>query len=304
MKWIKEGLVFGPAGRVSWAAHSALQPSPLRFSKEVIRIYAGMRDADDISRIGYVDVKADNPSEVIGISEAPCLDIGIAGCFDDNGVVPCCAVQTQEGIYLYYAGYQLVGKVRFLVFGGLAFSRDGSKFERVQVVPVVDRTPTETLFRVIHTAMQDGGRWRIWYGGGSQFQQGKYKTLPVYDIRYTESADGIHIPQEGRVVLPTSGDEYRIARPNVIKKADGYHMFLCHGSETDPYSLGYAYSKDGINWIRNDALLGLEKTSGSWDSEMMAYPAYIETEENAYLFYNGNNYGYEGFGYARLVSAD
>jgi hypothetical protein len=303
MRWRKEGLVFQPQGKVSWAAHSALQPSPLRLSDHVIRVYVGMRDEAGVSRIGYVDLEARDPSSVIGVSEHPCLEPGEPGSFDDNGVVPCCVVARSEGYFLYYAGYQLVGKIRFLVFGGLAFSRDGARFERVRQVPIVDRTDDERLFKVIHTVLQDGAKWRVWYGGGSGFKQGGAKTLPVYDIRYAESEDGIVIPRQGRTVMATSGDEYRVARPNVIKRNGRYHMFLCHGSEADPYSLGYAFSGDGLQWTRADALLNLHKTPRSWDGEMMAYPAFIEAGGRCYLFYNGNDYGRDGFGYAVLENA-
>ena len=33
---------------------------------------------------------------------------------------------------------------------------------------------------------------------------------------------------------------------------------------------------------------------------MMAYPNYIQYGDQHYLFYNGNDYGREGFGVARL----
>lgn len=33
----------------------------------------------------------------------------------------------------------------------------------------------------------------------------------------------------------------------------------------------------------------------------MAYPAFVRYKDKAYMFYNGNNYGYEGFGHAELI---
>ena len=42
-------------------------------------------------------------------------------------------------------------------------------------------------------------------------------------------------------------------------------------------------------------------TSG-WDSQMQAYPAVVTAGGRTYLFYNGNDYGREGFGYAELES--
>ena len=79
MKWVKKGLVYGPNGESSWAKHSALTPTPILVDEETIRVYAGFRDEDGVSRIGFVDVEAGNPSIIKKISENPVLDTGIAG---------------------------------------------------------------------------------------------------------------------------------------------------------------------------------------------------------------------------------
>ncbi len=77
-------------------------------------------------------------------------------------------------------------------------------------------------------------------------------------------------------------------------------MFYGYGSEAAPYKLGFAESRDGYSWIRNDGDIGLNLSKSGWDSEMMAYPAVIETRSGTYLFYNGNSYGRAGFGAALL----
>jgi len=78
MKWEKKGLIYGPDGRSSWARHSALQPTPLlRADQGHIRIFVGMRDDEGVGRIGFVDVASDNPAQVLRVSQAPVLDIGV-----------------------------------------------------------------------------------------------------------------------------------------------------------------------------------------------------------------------------------
>jgi hypothetical protein len=69
-----------------------------------------------------------------------------------------------------------------------------------------------------------------------------------------------------------------------------------------PYRLAYARSKDGVVWERDDAALGLERSASGWDSQMIAYPAVVEARGRTYLFYNGNDYGREGFGYAERLA--
>ena len=78
VKWIKKGRVWGPDGSKPWARHSALQPTAL-VEEDRIRVFAGVRDDDGISRIIAVDVDPGDPSRVLGVSENPVLDIGEAG---------------------------------------------------------------------------------------------------------------------------------------------------------------------------------------------------------------------------------
>jgi predicted GH43/DUF377 family glycosyl hydrolase len=302
MRWAKKGLIFDPIGRFSWARHSALQPTPILVSHDVIRVYIGCRDHEGVSRIGFVDLDANNPSKVLNISESPALNIGAPGTFDENGVVPCTVVEREDRLFLYYAGYQLGQKIRFYVFAGLAISEDGGNaFVRHQSVPILDRTNQELFFRVIHSIRLDDGVWRAWYGAGSKFIAGNHTTLPVYDIRYIESNDGINFDGVGQVCIPVRGeDEYRIGRPYLVKDGTLYRMFYGVGTKSKGYRLGYAESQDGLDWVRKDEEIGLNISKTGWDSQMISYPSVIRYNDAWYLFYNGNNYGYDGFGYAVL----
>ena len=141
MNWKKLGLVFSQDGNVEWRRHSALTPTPILLKPDVIRIYAGFRDDQGISRIGYVDVDSQDPTRVIGVSERPVLDRGRDGCFDDNGVIMGDVVRDGDRLRMYYVGFQLVKHAKFLAFTGLAESTDGGEtFQRVSEAPVLDRS--------------------------------------------------------------------------------------------------------------------------------------------------------------------
>ena len=66
------------------------------------------------------------------------------------------------------------------------------------------------------------------------------------------------------------------------------------------YRLGYAESKDGLEWIRKDQQVGISRSESGWDSEMMEYCHRYAHGNRTYLFYNGNQFGRSGFGYATL----
>lgn len=300
MKWLKRGIIFSPQV-FDWSIDSALQPTPLVL-EDRIRVFIGSRDANGVSRIGYVDLKKDNPVEVIDWSKSPVLDIGEDGCFDESGVVPSAVVTYGDLLYMYYAGYQLGSKVRFSVLGGLAISSDsGRTFKRVKRTPVFERNDVETLFRVPHSVFYENGVWKTWYGGGDRFVQGENKTLPIYDIRYAESSDPASFPDAGEVLLQTSGNEYRLGRPYFYKRSNSdFYLFYGYSSERAPYKLGFARSSDMKTWKRSDGDIGLSLPDSGWDSEMMAYPSVVTVSGKTYLFYNGNGYGREGFGLAEL----
>ena len=301
MEWKKNGLIFGAKKNSVWMDNSALQPTPIVLDDK-IRVFVGFRDANGVGRVGYVDVDANNPSKILKVSEKPCLDIGKPGCFDDNGVVPCAVTKLEDKLYLFYAGYNIGHHVRMTIFSGLAISYDmGETFVRQSEVPIMDRIDNESLFRVIHTALKSEEGWRMYYGAGSEFRQGKKKTLPVYEILMLDTDEKLDTRKNGRKLLENQGEEYRIGRPYVVKDGEIYRMFFCKGTESITYRMAYAESKDGINWERDDDKLNLKLSEEGWDSQMMAYPAFVRYKDKAYMFYNGNNYGIDGFGYAELI---
>lgn len=302
MNWTKGGLIYGPTGELAWATHSALQPTPfLNERAGTIRVFAGFRNDDGVSRVGYVDVSAANPGAVLRVSQKPVLDIGIPGTFDENGVVPCAISERDGKLFLFYAGYQLGRKIKFLVFSGLAISEDGGEsFQRYSQTPVCERQDGELFFRVIHTMLHDGDGWRAWYGGGSSFDTENGKQYPRYNIRHAESPDGLHLSPSYQVCVDMQEGEYRVGRPFVIKDNGVYRMFYGAGTKELGYRLAYAESSDGINWARKDDEVGISVSTSGWDSEMQAYPSIVKCREGTYMFYNGNDYGRDGFGYAVL----
>jgi predicted GH43/DUF377 family glycosyl hydrolase len=303
MKWRKGGLIYGPDGSSSWAKNTALTPTPIILDEDTIRVYAGFRDDRGVSRIGYVDVDGRDPSKIKRVSEKPVLDVGLPGTFDDNGVILGDIIEHNGDLHMYYVGFQLVEKVKFLAFTGLAISHDkGFTFERYSNAPVLDRSDTELYVRSIHSVMFEDGTWKMWGGVGNAWEYIDGKPYPRYLIKYYETKDGIHFPEQGQICFPWQDNEYRIGRPRVYKLQEMYHMFYTVGTLDKGYVPGYAQSTDGLNWLRKDEALGIALSDQGWDSQMLCYPALIQFEDKTYMFYNGNQMGYQGFGYAILES--
>ncbi|GGY23171.1 hypothetical protein GCM10008098_15730 [Rhodanobacter panaciterrae] len=305
-EWSKQGLVFETArhGVGGWMRHSALTPTPYRIDDELIRVYAGFRDADGVSRIGYVDVRADDPASIVRVSVEPVLDIGRNGCFDDNGMILGDVVDAPGGLHMFYVGFQRVAKAKFLAFTGLAVSTDGGDhFRRVQETPILDRAPGRSTIGAVHSVIHENGRWRIWYAAGDDWETIGGQPFPRYHIRYVETDDLDAIPREDHVCLLPRGSEYRIGRPRVYRLGGRYIMYFTRGNVGGEYFPGIAYSDDGIRWERHDEALGLTLSASGWDSRVICYPALIRQRDKLLMFYNGNDMGVDGFGVAEARGA-
>ena len=305
-QWSKKGLVFETSrqGVGGWMHHSALTPTPYRLDNDLIRVYAGFRDIDGVSRIGYVDVRGDDPSVIVRVSAEPVLDIGRGGCFDDNGVILGDVVDGPGGLHMFYVGFQKVAKAKFLAFTGLAVSSNGGEhFSRRWETPILDRAPGRSTIGAVHSAVWENGRWRLWYAAGDDWEVIGDQSFPRYHIRYVETDDLGVWPREDYACLLPRDSEYRIGRPRVYQLNGDYVMYFTRGNVTGEYFPGVAYSADGIQWERRDETLGMTLSDCGWDSQVICYPALIRQQDKLLMFYNGNDMGVHGFGVAEIGSA-
>ncbi len=305
MKWQKRGLVWAPDGTKPWARSHAMCPTPIQIDEDTLRIFVGCHDDNGRGHITYVDVFTNNPTEIKNACGHPVLEPGRPGAFDDNGVLPLSAVRNGDEIYLYYVGFELCRNIRYRMFIGLAISRNnGESFERYSDAAVLDRTGAELYFRCGPICLKENDRFRLWYVAGSDWTEIEGKSVPVYNLRYAESDDGKNWPTEGQVVLDVSNeDEHGFGRPWIIHEPGGlYKMYYSiRRRSLRAYRLGYAESTDGLNWIRKDSELGLDVSTDDFDSHAIMYSAVVNSSGKTYCFYNGNNFGEDGFALAELA---
>lgn len=309
MKWIKKGLIFKVEGNNEWMQTHAQVPIVDKIYEERIRIYFGTRDNQNRTLTTFIEVEANNPQNILYVHDKPILPLGRLGCFDDSGVMPSDILDFNGKKYFYYLGWNVGHSVRYRVANGLAISEDNGKtFIRVSEGPIMDRNLIDPLAVSTQSVMVDNGVWRMWYMSYIKWEIVHGKTEPFYHIKYAESKDGINWDRKGIVCIDFKSDkEAGIARPFVCKENGIYKMWYStrtsvyyRTDKTQSYRIGYAESKDGIDWIRKDEEVGIDVSEEGWDSEMIAYPYIYEYKEKKYMLYNGNSFGKSGFGYAVL----
>jgi predicted GH43/DUF377 family glycosyl hydrolase len=146
----------------------------------------------------------------------------------------------------------------------------------------------------------------MWYCSGTNWHQINGKFEHTYDIKYASSANGHDWVQHNQVAIRQHNEYEAITKPTVIFLNGLYHMWYCYRGSFgfreggDTYRVGYAVSRDLINWERKDEESGITVSREGWDDQMIAYPAVAQIGDTFYLFYNGNSFGKDGFGYAKL----
>ncbi|CAN5532733.1 hypothetical protein BH20VER3_BH20VER3_05760 [soil metagenome] len=310
MRWVKKGVIFRPENHSEWMAHHACVPIADKVNDEVLRIYFGPRDTQGRTTTTFIEVEADNPAHVLRVHDRPVLGLGELGTFDDSGAMPSCIVNRDGRKYLYYIGWNRGVTVPYRNSVGLAVSDDGGlTFERVCQGPVVDRTKDEPYFCASPFVLYDDEeqKWKLWYASSTGWRVVHGKPEPLYQIKYAESADGISWMRNHATCLEYTFPGEANARPCVVKENGRYRMWYCFRGSVDyrtdkaqSYRLGYAESRDGIQWERKDSEVGIERAEEGWDSVMMEYPFVYEHRGRKYLLYNGNGFGETGFGYAVL----
>jgi predicted GH43/DUF377 family glycosyl hydrolase len=200
---------------------------------------------------------------------------------------------------MYYIGFQLVKKAKFLAFTGLAISKDGGEtFKRQSEAPVLDRVDGGTTIRALHSIIYKNNKWTGWFAQGNDWEEINGNQFPRYNIWECDSDDGIHFFNPKLVIDNDSTQfEYRIGRPSTFLIEDQLYMFFTKGSTSGKdYFPGMAYLDNHGKWLRNDSFFPLKLSRSGWDSIHLCYPRIIKIRDRYFIFYNGNNMGLEGFG--------
>jgi hypothetical protein len=299
--WQKSGLLIDGNDLPGYSY--AAVPTILFKQKNILRVAFSRRDSQNRSLPFYFDFDINNQT-VIHISQIPLLMPGNMGCFDDSGVMPTCAVERNNEIWMYYIGWNLGVTVPFRNSLGLAISKDGgTSFYRAFEGPVVDRTALEPHFNASCSIMRDRQKWKMWYLSCIKWVKTDTRYEHYYHLKYAESKNGVNWKRNGQVAVDFKyPGEHCISAPRVIKENGVFKMWYSYrkGFLGDTYRIGYAESLNGINWERKDENVKLDISAKGWDSEMICYPCIFEAGDKLYMFYNGNGYGQSGIGLAVL----
>lgn len=315
MKWLKLGKIFDPTQHAlpSHCLEFAQSPQTLVL-KDRVRVYFSTRVRDSIgkylSHVAFVDFDR-NMKDLLAVSKETVIELGGLGCFDEHGIFPVNVLKVGDRVLAYTTGWNRKVSVSADASIGLAISHDdGLTFEKYGKGPVLSASLHEPfLIGDAFVALRDG-LFHMWYIFGLRWKKATESELldRVYKIGHATSDDGVNWIRDGRQIVSDklNADECQ-ALPTVFERGGMHHMYFCyrqaHGfrlQSSRGYRLGYAWSHDMLNWVRDDDQAGIDVSDDGWDSQMQCYPHTFTLDGRVYMLYNGNEFGRTGFGLAVL----
>ena len=120
----------------------------------------------------------------------------------------------------------------------------------------------------------DGTEYKMYYQGKDE--DGVYKI----GLATSNSLTGKYVPHPQPILEPRDGkwDKYKLFQPWVVK--DGYFYYMWYAAGNGPEAIGFAWSLDGINWIRTDEAL-FEVT----ESQYYGKPSVIKVYDTWYMWF-------------------
>ncbi|GHB62116.1 hypothetical protein GCM10008107_08870 [Psychrosphaera saromensis] len=315
MKWLKKGKIFSPVNNIpSHCMGFAQGPQAIELDDR-IRVYFSTRELDIhnkyLSHVSYVDFDK-TFSSVLNVNKEKILSLGTSGTFDEHGIFPFHPYKINNKIYGYTTGWNRKMSVSADASIGLVVSQDnGGSFERLGDGPILGASLHEPFLIGDPFVLQHKKVFHMWYIYGVKWLT-KPDTLEnerVYKITHATSADGVNWKRDSSPIIDDKmlEDECQ-AMPTIFQHNGQFHMYFCYRSAFDfrrnrdcGYKIGYAYSYNLVDWVRDDRLSGIELSIQGWDSEMMCYPNIITVNHRVYMLYNGNEFGKHGFGVAELI---
>jgi hypothetical protein len=294
------------SGDSGWMSSHTQVPTVLVL-KDRLRVYFASRLKSGMSLPTFIDLDLEDPTRILRLHPKPILELGEDGMFDEHGIIPNHVFWHEGRVHLFYVGWSRRESIPYSNWMGMAVSDDGGVvFRKAFQGPILDRTRDEVYSATGLICLRETDCWHGWYATGIEWLQldGRYEH--TYELRYCRSHNLADWTRPNKPIFPNRLSHESSTRPTIIHLHDKWHMWFCYrGTQdfrdgTDSYRIGYAWSTNLTDWTREDDKAGITISPEGWDSKMIAYPCVVSAGDRILMFYSGNGFGRDGFGYAGL----
>ena len=294
-KWTNKGLLIRPSKKIWWMYSHVGACCAEKINKNLIRLYISGRGKDNKSRIGTAIIKWSDKPTVMKISKNPIINIPNlkAGYFHTDGALYPEITKFKGKTFLYFCGWLNYKTFKYNCNIGLALKKSGNfkLYSKAPIFKLDDIDPIGTgsmsVFKKKNYLLMYYVSFDEWVKKGGKFQH-------KYYIKIAKSFDGINWIKKNQIAVKIKNSEIAVSKPSVISEGKKISMYF--SARGKYYKIFKVSSKDGLKFGKRSA--EIIKKSGSWDSKSREYPCVIRLNKKTIMFFNGNNFGKTGLGYA------
>ncbi|MFZ6009564.1 MAG: hypothetical protein ACOYXT_04390 [Bacteroidota bacterium] len=309
--WSERKQIFSPQHFPRWGRTHAQVPFFFEINGNKYIYFTSrppkLSDNSYVSNVHSAQVElTENAFNVIRLEQKPLLQLGDLGAFDETGTMPCSIVQHPSNgqVWMYYVGWNRKHSVPYDCAVGLAVSTDhGQTFKKYSNGPIMGQNLIDPFLVGCPRVYIFGGKWYMFYLAGVKWVDFNGKKESYYKLRLAISEDGLNWTRNTDFIIPEVYEMESQTCASVFFWKGSYHMFFTFRHTVDfrnpqrGYRIGYARSTNLLQWERNDSVGNFSVSESGWDSEMVCYPNVNVFDEKLVMFYCGNNFGLDGFGY-------
>ncbi len=149
--------------------------------------------------------------------------------------------------------------------------------------------------------INDKGTYKMWYtGGGAVYPD----TILHSSIHYATSTDGVNWQKHNQNpvldVSSTAWDSLGVETASVLVDEDAipsqrYKMWYAGQTKNEyEYDIGYAYSANGIQWVKHPDPVVVVGQTGEWDNYFLEGPSVIKENNSYKMWYAAFDYNADG----------
>lgn len=301
-KWHKLGLLFyrPPKDRHPKLLTHFSNPLPILITGDIYRIFYSGRDIYNRSSVGAVDINIIS-GKIIKEFNEPFFEYGPKNSFYENGVSLGNCYKIKNKTYMLFMGWQNKKGAHWRGdIGRLVVKKDLLLTIDNDLNPLMSYHQIDPISLSYPYIIENAGAYMMWYGSTISWENNNDEMFHV--INFATSSDGNTWERKGLGVPFIKNKAQAFSRPTIIRNINGeFSMWYSfRGKLNEKYRIGYAHSKNAIDWQLELKNSGIDVSTKGWDSEMIEYPFVFNHKGSYYMLYNGNDYGKSGFGLAIL----
>jgi beta-1,2-mannobiose phosphorylase / 1,2-beta-oligomannan phosphorylase len=213
----------------------------------------------------------------------PVLHPSLRNTFDETLRSPA-VVLDGSGYKMYYTGDSADDWHQRI---GLATSADGITWQKYYANPIIPSGPPgswDCLSQYNSTVIHKGNLYYMWYVGNDSLRHNALGLATSPDgIQWTKYAGNPVFRGDSKL-----WDRDAVAAPAIVLVGNTFYMFYIGWTGPPTFSIGWAYSKDGISWTGSPSNPILQPSNG-WEGASLGNTCVVFRENKFLLYYSGQS---------------